>query len=203
MSKNVSNSFKSVIKKAGPFYAYAKITLSNGTEFILDSVDDFMDSENSYSEQPDSGFPLGLALSKSIKISIDSKVAIEEVLQDTLSEDIKDSSNDNIKTYIEKTLKDLFMARIVLYTEADLDNGTKERIQEGIFTVIDAVYPGDVIEITAYDDMYKADQIFTSHSSFPTSAQTLLNEVCGSCDITLGIIIFRSSKPQKEKQAGR
>ena len=196
MSKNVSNSFKSVIKKAGPFYAYAKITLSNGTEFILDSVDDFMDSENSYSEQPDSGFPLGLALSKSIKISIDSKVAIEEVLQDTLSEDIKDSSNDNIKTYIEKTLKDLFMARIVLYTEADLDNGTKERIQEGIFTVIDAVYPGDVIEITAYDDMYKADQIFTSHSSFPTSAQTLLNEVCGSCDITLGSATFRNNNFQ-------
>lgn len=196
MSKNVSNSFKSVIKKAGPFYAYAKITLSNGTEFILDSVDDFMDSENSYSEQPDSGFPLGLALSKSIKISIDSKVAIEEVLQDTLSEDIKDSSNDNIKTYIEKTLKDLFMSRIVLYTEADLDNGTKERIQEGIFTVIDAVYPGDVIEITAYDDMYKADQIFTSHSSFPTSAQTLLNEVCGSCDITLGSATFRNNNFQ-------
>ena len=196
MSKNVSNSFKNVIKKAGPFYAYAKITLSNGTEFILDSVDDFMDSENSYSEQPDSGFPLGLALSKSIKISIDSKVAIEEVLQDTLSEDIKDSANDDIKTYIERTLKDLFMARIVLYTEADLDDGTKERIQEGIFTVIDAVYPGDVIEITAYDDMYKADQIFTSHSSFPTSAQTLLNEVCGSCDITLGSATFKNNNFQ-------
>ena len=33
--KNVSNAFKKVIKDGGPFYAYAKVTLSNGTQLEL------------------------------------------------------------------------------------------------------------------------------------------------------------------------
>lgn len=190
MAKNVSNAFKNVIKNGGPFYSYARMVLADGTEIILDSSNSFMDSDNGYSEQSDSGFPLGSALSKSINLKIDAHIAVEEVLKDTNSENITDHANENVKTYIDQVIKDLYMARITLYTEADLPDGRKERIQEGIFTVIDAVYPGDVIEVTAYDDMYKADQIFSANVTYPISAQMLLNEVCNYCDIPNGSPTF-------------
>lgn len=192
MSKNVSNQFKNIIKNGGPFYSYAVMTLANGTEIELTSENDFTVSENGYSESAESGFPLGEALSKVITLNLDNTVDTD-TLQDTNSEDILDTQNDVIYTQKKSQSYDYYYARAVLYTEADLPDGTKERIQEGVFTVIDSVAPGDVLEITAYDDMYKADVDFTSTLSYPVSAQMLLNEVCDKCDITLGSATFRNN----------
>lgn len=193
MSKNVSDNFKNIIKTGGAFYAYAKVTLSNGSTFELDSKNNFMSTGNGYSEGSESGFPLGSAISKSIRITIDNALVAEELLQDTTNENIQDTTGDNISTLIQKFSADLYNARIVLYTEVDIPNGTQERVQEGIFTVVDSVYPGEVIEITAYDDMYKADQEFVSKLTYPVSAQMLLNEVCDYCDITLGSASFKNN----------
>lgn len=193
MSKNVSDNFKNIIKTGGAFYAYAKVTLSNGSTFELDSKNNFMSTGNGYSEGSESGFPLGSAISKSIRITIDNALVAEELLQDTTNENIQDTTGDNISTLIQKFSTDLYNARIVLYTEVDIPNGTQERVQEGIFTVVDSVYPGEVIEITAYDDMYKADQEFVSKLTYPVSAQMLLNEVCDYCDITLGSASFKNN----------
>lgn len=193
MSKNVSDNFKNIIKNGGAFYAYAKVTLSNGSTFELDSKNNFMSTGNGYSEGSESGFPLGSAISKSIRITIDNALVAEELLQDTTNENIQDTTGDNISTLIQKFSEDLYNARIVLYTEVDIPNGTQERVQEGIFTVVDSVYPGEVIEITAYDDMYKADQEFVSKLTYPVSAQMLLNEVCDYCDITLGSASFKNN----------
>lgn len=190
MSKNVSNNFKKVIKAGGPFYAYARMTLSDGSTVELDSERDFISSGNSIQEGSESGFPLGSAISKSVNITIDSEVAVEEFLQDTAKKNIKDTKNDDISAKMRRVISDLYNSRITLYTEVDIQNGTKERIQEGIFTVIESVYPGDVLEITAYDDMYKADKPFTSGLTYPVSAQMLLREACESCDITLGSVSF-------------
>lgn len=193
MSKNVSDNFKNIIKTGGAFYAYAKVTLSNGSTFELDSKNNFMSTGNGYSEGSESGFPLGSAISKSIRITIDNALVAEELLQDITNENIQDTTGDNISTLIQKFSADLYNARIVLYTEVDIPNGTQERVQEGIFTVVDSVYPGEVIEITAYDDMYKADQEFVSKLTYPVSAQMLLNEVCDYCDITLGSASFKNN----------
>lgn len=193
MSKNVSDNFKNIIKTGGAFYAYAKVTLSNGSTFELDSKNNFMSTGNGYSEGSESGFPLGSAISKLIRITIDNALVAEELLQDTTNENIQDTTGDNISTLIQKFSADLYNARIVLYTEVDIPNGTQERVQEGIFTVVDSVYPGEVIEITAYDDMYKADQEFVSKLTYPVSAQMLLNEVCDYCDITLGSASFKNN----------
>ena len=136
MAKNVSNNFKNVIKEGGPFYAYASVLFADGSTQIMTSETDFSQKGNSYSEDGETGFPLGSSLSKSITLSVDAT-----------------SRNNDV---------DYYQARITLYTEADLPDGTTERIQEGIFTVIDSVTPGEILEITAYDDMYKADVPVTS-----------------------------------------
>lgn len=165
--KNVSNNFKNVISKGGPFYAYAKIVLRDGTELELDSTDDFYIDGNSYNESGGDGFPLGVALSKTIDIGIE-------------------NSNERFSDY------DFYYSRITLYTEADLEDGTKERILEGTFTVIDPVSSGDIIEITAADDMYKSDVSYTSKLTYPTTTRAILQEACSQSNISISSAAFEN-----------
>lgn len=158
--KNVSNAFKEVIKNGGPFYAYAKFKLVDGTELEMTSRKDFYISGNSYTQGGQGQFPLGEAVSKTIDIGID-------------------NLDERYSSY------DFNGCQIVLYTEADLADGTIEKLQEGIFTVIDSVTPGDIIELTAQDNMYKADIKFKSTISYPTSALLLLQEICTVCGLSL------------------
>lgn len=158
--KNVSNAFKEVIKNGGPFYAYAKFKLVDGTELEMTSRKDFYISGNSYTQGGQGQFPLGEAVSKTIDIGID-------------------NLDERYSSY------DFNGCQIVLYTEADLADGTIERLQEGIFTVIDSVTPGDIIELTAQDNMYKADIKFKSTISYPTRALLLLQEICTVCGLSL------------------
>lgn len=162
--KNVSNEFRNIISKGGPFYAYARITLANGTELELNSNDDFSSDGNGYSESGGGGFPLGVAMAKTIEIAIE-------------------NLDGRFSDY------DFYGAKIVLYTEADVNNGT-ERIEEGTFTVIDAVAPGEAIEISASDDMYKSDRDYVCNLNPPFTTGALLRDVCSQCDISLGSASF-------------
>lgn len=195
MAKNVSNQFKNIIKNGGPFYAYAAVTFADGSQTIMNSKTDFMATGNGYSESSEAGFPLGVAISKTITLNIDNTTAYESI-QDTEGRHIQDTTGEDILANKKSVEEDYYNARIVLYTEADLPDGTQERIQEGIFTVIDSVRPDEVLEITAYDDMYKADVAFYSSLTYPVSVQMLLNEVCNFCDITLGSATFKNNDYQ-------
>ena len=190
--KNASTLLKKYIKKGGAFYAYAVVTLATGEKLTLTSDRDFMISPNSYTEQGGSdGFPLGAAVSKTITLTI-----------------------DNIDERYSKY--DFYYARIALYTEAyndyqtlrDINNDVikdvendpiltfdphMERMQEGVFTVLNPVAIGDVIELTAYDDMWKSDRTFSTQLTYPTTALQLLQEVCTSCGMVLGSPTFRNS----------
>ena len=204
--KNASTLLKKYIKTGGAFYAYAVVTLATGEKLTLTSDRDFMISPNSYTEQGGSdGFPLGAAVSKTITLTI-----------------------DNIDERYSKY--DFYYARIALYTEADIDYQTLrdinndvvkdiendpiltiephiERMQEGVFTVLEPVAIGDVIELTAYDDMWKSDRTFNTQLTYPTTALQLLQEVCTSCGMVLGSPTFRNSdfsiSSVPEKATGR
>ena len=173
------------------------VTLATGEKLTLTSDRDFMVSPNSYTEQGGSdGFPLGAAVSKTITLTI-----------------------DNIDERYSKY--DFYYARIALYTEtqyteADIDYQALrdinndvikdvendpiltfephiEKMQEGVFTVLNPVAIGDVIELTAYDDMWKSDRTFSTQLTYPTTALQLLQEVCTSCGMVLGSPTFRNS----------
>lgn len=166
--KNVSNEFKEIIKAGGPFYAYAKVVLANGEQLTVDSENDFSIDGNGYSESGGSGFPLGVAMSKQIAILLD-------------------NSDDRYSGC------DFYGAKITLYTEVDIPGGTVERIPEGIFTVIDSVAPGDVLEITACDNMYKLDAEYTSKLAYPATLQQMWNELCSIYDLSSGSPTFSNN----------
>ena len=180
--KNVSNNFKKVIKNGGPFYSYAKVLFSDGSEITLNSEDDFAISDNGYSESGGDDLPLGSALSKTITLSL-------------FNEDGRFSDYD------------FFYSQITLYTEADLEDGTQERINEGVFYVTSPVATGEVIEITAYDAMYKTNKEFTSQLSYPATARNLLLEVCAFVGITAADAHFKNEnfqiKSMPEKTTAR
>lgn len=165
--KNVSDKLKNIIEKGGLFYAYAKVLFADGTEITLDSEDDFSISDNGYSEFGGDDLPLGSALSKTITLSL-------------FNEDGRFSDYD------------FFYSQITLYTEADLEDGTQERINEGVFYVTSPVATGEVIEITAYDAMYKANKEFTSQLSYPATTRNLLLEVCAFVGITAADAHFKN-----------
>lgn len=165
--KNVSDKLKNIIEKGGLFYAYAKVLFADGTEITLDSEDDFSISDNGYSEFGGDDLPLGSALSKTITLSL-------------FNEDGRFSDYD------------FFYSQITLYTEADLEDGTQERINEGVFYVTSPVATGEVIEITAYDAMYKANKEFTSQLSYPATTRNLLLEVCAFVGITVADAHFKN-----------
>lgn len=165
--KNVSLKAKQYIYNNLPIYAYARVVLNDGTELFLTSERDFFISGNSFTQSGGDGFPLGKAICKTINISID-------------------NHDDRFSNY------DFYKAKITLYTEIPL-TPTPERIQEGIFTVIDSVAPGDIIEFSAYDNMYKADKAFESGLIYPNTCQLLLNEICSICDIPYNLGVFQNS----------
>lgn len=140
---------------------------ADGTEITLDSEDDFSISDNGYSESGGDDLPLGSALSKTITLSL-------------FNEDGRFSDYD------------FFYSQITLYTEADLEDGTQERINEGVFYVTSPVATGEVIEITAYDAMYKANKEFTSQLSYPATTRNLLLEVCAFVGITAADAHFKN-----------
>ena len=186
--KNVSTAFKNCIQTGGPFYAYADATLSTGEKLTLTSDHDFMIDGNTFAEQGGSnGFPLGEAISKTITLTID-------------------NADERFSKY------DFYYARIVLHTEVDIPDAgigkpSVERVSEGVFTVLNPVAVDDVIELTAYDDMWKADRSFASKLAYPVTARQLLVEVCESCDILLGSAAFLNQDFQilhaPEKLTGR
>lgn len=166
--KNVSTQFKDIIKEGGTFCTYVTAVLADGTPLTFDSEEDFASDGNSYTESGGSGFPLGVALSKQISLSIE-------------------NNDDRYSEY------DFYGAVFTLYTETDLEDGSTERIPEGIFTVIDSVAPGDSLAIEAYDNMYKLDSDFTSGLSYPATLQQVWNELCTQYDLTNGSASFKNS----------
>lgn len=160
--KNVSYDFKEIIHNGGPFYAYAKVVLADGQKLELNSEKDFLLDGNGYSESGGaSSFPLGVAVAKTMRI-------------------VLDNSEQQYSEY------DFYYARITLYTEAELPNGTTERINEGTFTVTSPVANGDTIEIEAVNDMYKTNITYSPSIAFPATTMQILQDVCKQCNLVLG-----------------
>lgn len=166
--KSASNEFKRKMNSGAPLLCYADVTLRNGVKLSLGPENDFMVDGNNVSEGSGSaGFPLGVAVAKTVTINID-------------------NSDDRYSSY------DFYMARVTVWTGIDLDDGTTERIREGTFTVIDAVTPGETLEINAINDMYKADITYVPSVVLPTDLITVLRDICSQCDMLLGSPSFKN-----------
>lgn len=156
---NVSNEFKELMQARTDFKEYAEITFADGAKITLDESQ-FTTANNSVTDGAAlSAVPVGVAIQKIVQL---------EILND----------QEQWESY------DFYGARIHLYLTFELSS-TTEKVERGYYTVTTPETYGDTIIVTAYDDMYKADQGYDSDLKYPATIKDMLIEICGNCSIPL------------------
>ena len=156
---NVSNEFKELMQTRTDFKEYAEITFTDGTKMTLDESQ-FTTANNSVTDGAAlSAVPIGVAIQKIVQL---------EILND----------QEQWESY------DFYGARIHLYLTFELSS-TTEKVERGYYTVTTPETYGDTIIVTAYDDMYKADQSYDSELKYPATIKDMLVEICENCAIPL------------------
>ena len=163
--KNVSTEFRKKVENGSACYAYANVVLRNGTKLTLDPSKDFRIDGNSITTNGGSSFPLGVALSRTIELNLDNY----------------DGRFDAI---------DFYGAEITLFTGMTLDDGSVEKIKEGIFSVVEPTTPGSTITLVAADYMAKTSDSYVANTTFPATVFTIYRDVCIQCNLVAGSAKF-------------
>ena len=202
---NVSNAFREKLEAGEPVRMVVDITFPDGTKKTIDK--DVMNGDNGFSDCADSSsFPIGATVCKTLTLSINndqeqwknysfygakihaylklqtSYAAPESVsaLLDESYDPILDSTGDPIIA-TQAATKDII-----------------ETIDKGVYTVTTPEQYSDIINVTALDDMYKANKTYTSGLKLPQSLINLVRDACKTVGIGMnltmdhGDIIIRS-----------
>lgn len=202
---NVSNAFREKLEAGEPVRMVVDITFPDGTKKTIDK--DVMNGDNGFSDCADSSsFPIGATICKTLTLSINndqeqwksynfygakihaylklqtSYAAPESVsvLLDESYNPILDSTGDSIIA-TQAATKDII-----------------ETIDKGVYTVTTPEQYSDIINVTALDDMYKANKTYTSGLKLPQSLINLVRDACKTVGIGMnltmdhGDIIIRS-----------
>lgn len=202
---NVSNAFKEKLEAGEPVRMVVDITFPDGTKKTIN--EDIMNGDNGFSDCADSSsFPIGATVCKTLTLSINndqeqwknynfygakihaylklqtSYAAAESVsaLLDESYNPILDSTGDTIIA-TQAATKDII-----------------ETIDKGVYTVTTPEQYSDIINVTALDDMYKANKAYTSGLKLPQSLINLVRDACKTVGIGMnltmehGDIIIRS-----------
>ena len=164
--KNVSTAFREQVKKGAIIYPYADVTLSDGSTLTLSPKKNFRVTGNSITQTAgNNSFPLGAAISKTIKLTIDNS----------------DGSFDE---------KDFLAAKITLNSGVILADGTTEKIKEGTFYVTDPVAPGSTLKFTAADAISKTSVSYVPGVTYPATLFRIYQDVCRQCNLIIGSASF-------------
>jgi len=202
---NVSNAFRQKLEAGEPVRMAVDITFPDGTKKTINK--DIMNGGNGFSDCAESSsFPVGATICKTLTLSINndqeqwknysfygakihaylklqtSYAAPESVsvLLDESYNPILDSTGDSIIA-TQAATKDII-----------------ETIDKGVYTVTTPEQYSDIINVTALDDMYKANKTYTSGLKLPQSLINLVRDACKTVGIGMnltmdhGDIIIRS-----------
>lgn len=166
---NVSNAFREKLEAGEPVRMVVDITFPDGTKKTID--EEIMNGDNGFTDCAESSsFPVGTSVCKTLTL--------------------------NINNYEEQWKEyDFYSAKIHAYLKI---NSLAEKIDKGIYTVTTPEQYSDIINITALDDMYKANKAYTSGLKLPQSLINLVRDACETIGIGMnltmshGDIIIRS-----------
>ena len=166
---NVSNAFREKLEAGEPVRMVVDITFPDGTKKTID--EEIMNGDNGFTDCAESSsFPIGTSVCKALTL--------------------------NINNYEEQWKEyDFYSAKIHAYLKI---NSLAEKIDKGIYTVTTPEQYSDIINVTALDDMYKANKAYTSGLKLPQSLINLVRDACETIGIGMnltmehGDIIIRS-----------
>lgn len=176
---SASKEFKEKLKEGENVVNYADVTLSNGTVLHLEPKDFMIGGCQIEDKTTDGKFGVGFVIGKTAAI----KIA---------------NHNEQFSQY------DFFNSIIYLYVALMLDDGRIEKIRKGKYYATVPETPGNIIEISAVDDVYKLDRDYSSsRTTYPATLQTIISDACLDCGIPIGFRQFDNmnyvvqSKPEK------
>lgn len=157
---NVSNAFKQGLENGEKVWIEVDIAFSDGTSKYL--KDEIMSDNNSFSDCAESSsFPIGCVICKSMTLELD-------------------NTSDQWKDCY------FYMAKVHAYLKMQIDADTIETIDKGIYTVTTPEQYGEILNLTALDDMYKTNAAHSTKLVLPQTVESLVRDACGTLGITAG-----------------
>lgn len=202
---NVSNAFREKLEAGKPVRMVVDITFPDGTKKTIN--EDIMNGDNGFSDCADSSsFPVGVTVCKTLTLSINNdqeqwknynfygaKIHAYLKLQTSYA------APESVSTLLDESYDPILDSTgdPIIATQA----ATKdiiETIDKGVYTVTTPEQYSDIINVTALDDMYKANKTYTSGLKLPQSLINLVRDACKTVGIGMnltmehGDIIIRS-----------
>lgn len=202
---NVSNAFKEKLEAGEPVRMVVDITFPDGTKKTIN--EDIMNGDNGFSDCAESSsFPVGATVCKTLTLSINNdqeqwknynfygaKIHAYLKLQTSYA------ASESVSTLLDESYNPILDSTgdPIIATQA----ATKdiiETIDKGVYTVTTPEQYSDIINVTALDDMYKANKVYTSGLKLPQSLINLVRDACKTVGIGMnltmnhGDIIIRS-----------
>lgn len=202
---NVSNAFREKLEAGEPVRMMVDITFPDGTKKTIN--EDIMNGDNGFSDCAESSsFPVGATICKTLTLSINNdqeqwknynfygaKIHAYLKLQTSYA------APESVSTLLDESYNPILDSTgdPIIATQA----ATKdiiETIDKGVYTVTTPEQYSDIINVTALDDMYKANKVYTSGLKLPQSLINLVRDACKTVGIGMnltmdhGDIIIRS-----------
>ena len=193
---NVSNAFKEKLEAGEPVRMMVDITFPDGTKKTIDK--DVMNGGNGFSDCAESSsFPVGATVCKTLTLSINNdqeqwknynfygaKIHAYLKLQTSYAapESVSARLDESYNPILDST------GDPIIATQA----ATKdiiETIDKGVYTVTTPEQYSDIINVTALDDMYKANKTYTSGLKLPQSLINLVRDACKTVGIGMNLTV--------------
>lgn len=163
---NASKEFKEKLKNGGTVVNYADVTLSDGTVLHLEPKDIMIGGCTIDDKTTDGKFGVGFVIGKTLSLQI--------------------ANHDE-----RFSLYDFYKSTIYLYVAMQIDDGSVEKIRKGVYYTTVPETPGDVIELSSVDGMYRLDKDYASSTTvYPATLQTIVSNACLDCGIPIGFAQF-------------
>lgn len=157
---NASNAFKQGLENGEKVWIEVDITFSDG--ILKHLKNEIMSGNNSFSDCAESSsFPIGCVICKSMTLELD-------------------NTSDQWKDYY------FYMAKVHAYLKMQIDADTIETIDKGAYTVTTPEQYGEILNLTALDDMYKTNAVYSTKLVLPQTVESLVRDACGTLGITAG-----------------
>lgn len=202
---NASNAFKKKLEAGEPVRMVVDITFPDGTKKTINK--DIMNGGNGFSDCAESSsFPIGATVCKTLTLSINNDQEqwknynfYEAKIHAYLKLQTSYAAPESVSTLLDESydpILDITGDPIIATQAATKD--IIETIDKGVYTVTTPEQYSDIINLTALDDMYKANKTYTSGLKLPQSLINLVRDACKTVGIGMnltmdhGDIIIRS-----------
>lgn len=157
---NVSDAFKQKLQDGERVWQEVEITFPDGT--VKTVKDEIMGENCTFSDCAESSsFPIGCVICKSMTLELD-------------------NTSNQWKDYY------FYMARVHAYLKMQIDADTIETIDKGVYTVTTPEQYGEILNLTALDDMYKTNAVYSTKLVLPQTVESLVRDACGTLGIAAG-----------------